>query len=88
MVRKRVGGLPYERKSFFVDEWKCFGIVLKNSDAQYNVENVFHLHTPVVVTGAGAVAESNQEKNGQKEWMTSWNDTWFGDYRANQSLRN
>ena len=50
-----------------MDDRKCFGIVLKNSDVQYNVENVFHLHIPVVVTGAGVVAESSPEKKSQKE---------------------
>ena len=45
--------------SSFLDDWKCFGIVLNNSDAKCNVEKGFPLNLPVVRTGASVVAESS-----------------------------
>ena len=89
-VKKGVVVLPFQKKDFsflFWDDWKCFGSVLKNSDAKYNVDKIFQLHLWVVVTGAWVAAESSSKQK-PREWMTSPNDSWLVDHLAKQSLTN
>ena len=42
--------------------WNC----VEKQWCKYDVEKVFQLHTPLVVTGAGVVAESSQEQKAEK----------------------
>ena len=66
MVRKRVVVLPCQITFFWLVDRKCFGIVWKNSGANTTLKTFSNLDIPVVVTGAGAVAESSPEQKSKR----------------------
>ena len=75
--------------SSFLDDWKCVGSVLKNSDAKYNVEKGFQLNLPVVRARTCVVAESSPtQKPKSVNDKYKFGDSFFGGDRANQSRTN